>query len=508
MSWFDRNVLALIAPGLALRRMRMQRAVHAYYEAGEATRLRKKRTDRASANTNTLRSAETLRTAARHLDENHDIGSGILDVLVANTVGAGIQPEPQVQLADGTPAAEINRTLLKLYEDWRFRPEVTWQHDYYGLQRLVARSWLRDGEVFGNRVIGPVSGIDHGTVLPYSIEALEADLVPMGMADPKRGISQGIEVNAWGRPRAYHVYKAHPGDTAYASLASTAETKRVDASTMMHVAFRKRLHQLRGISVLAPVLNRLDDIKEIDEAERVAARVAASMAAYIKKGQPDSYEGADAAGADGTPQRLMSFEAGIIFDDLLPGEDIGTIDTSRPNNALIPFRDAQLRSAAAGVGASFSSISKNYNGTYSAQRQELVEHYQIYQMLAGSLVYGFCQPVWDGFIDAALASGAIVLSKGVDRSTLYDCTHTGPAMPWIDPVKEVEARVLAMQWKLTSRSRVIRESGRNPDQVNREILRDQEEADELGIDISGPATPGTQTDSEPESPPAKSTENP
>ena len=34
---------------------------------------------------------------------------------------------------------------------------------------------------------------------------------------------------------------------------------------------------------------RFDDIKDIDESERVAARVAAAMAAYIKKGVPDDY---------------------------------------------------------------------------------------------------------------------------------------------------------------------------------------------------------------------------
>lgn len=486
MSWFDRNILAAVAPRLALKRIAAARAVRAYYEAGEATRFRKKRTDRASANTNVQKSAEAIRSAARHLDENHDLASGILDVLVANTVGTGIQPEPQVQLSDGAPADALNREMSKLFDDWRFRPEVTWQHDYYALQRLVARSWFRDGEVFGNRITGPVSGIDHGTIVPYSIEALEADFVPFTHADQARSIQQGIEVSDWGRPRAYWVHKRHPGDAGHFNIKMLGDLKRVPAETMIHLAFRKRLHQLRGVSVFSTVMNRLDDIKEIDEAERIAAKVAASMAAYIKKGSPEAYE-APEIGADGTASmRQMGFEAGIIFDDLQPGEEVGTIDTKRPNNALIPFRDSQLRSAAAGVGASFSAISKNYNGTYSAQRQELVEHYQMYQMLAGPMIYGFCQPVWDGFVDAAILSGRITVPRDVDRTTLYDCTHTGPAMPWIDPKKEVEARVLAMQWRLTSRSRVIRESGRNPDQINREIVRDRDEADRLGIDIDGP----------------------
>ena len=488
MNWFDKHIIGPIAPRLALKRASARRALQAYYEAGETTRYRKKRTDRASANANNRRAAESIRTAARHLDENHDIASGILDVLVANTVGTGIQPEPQVMLKNGQPAQELNSQLIKLYEDWRFRPDVTWQHDYYGFQRLVARSWLRDGEVFANRVIGPVSGIDHGTIVPYSLEGLEADLVPYDYESVKPKVKQGIEVSEWGRPIAYHVYKQHPGESGVsAALSMNTDIKRVSADTMMHVAFRKRLHQLRGVSIFASVINRLDDIKEIDECERIAAKVAASMAAVIKKGNPDSYEAATTdPNATESGRRSMTFEPGLIFDDLEPGESIETIDTKRPNNALIPFRDSQLRSAAAGIGASYSSISKNYNGTYSAQRQELVEHYQIYQMLAGPIVYGFCQPTWDGFVDAALLSGRITLTGDIDRETLYDCTHTGPSMPWIDPEKEVNARILAMQWSLSSRSRSIREAGRNPDQINKEIARDKEEAARLGINIDGP----------------------
>lgn len=490
MNWFERHVVAHIAPQAAFKRMAAMRAVKAFYEAAEPSRYRKTRRDLRSANAQNERAAQPIRSTARHLDENFDIASGILDVLVANTVGTGIQPEPQIMLNSGDPADELNRKLLKLFDDWRFRPEVTWQHEYYASQRLVARSWFRDGECFGNRLTGTIPGLDHGTIVPYSLELLESDFVPLDLTDRSRGIIQGVETNAWGRPRAYWCYKSHPGDTSVTSV----DTKRVSAETMMHIAFRKRLHQLRGVSVFAPVLNRIDDIKEIDESERIAAKVAAAMAGYIKKGSPDTYE---APTEEGQP-REMTFDAGIIFDDLQPGEDIGTIDSSRPNNALIPFRDSQLRSTAAGVGASFSSISKNYNGTYSAQRQELVEHYMLYQMLAAPIVYNFCQPVWDGFVDAAVMSGAIEIPAGVDRATLYDATHTGPAMPWVDPKKELEAQIMAYKWRFKSRARIIRERGDNPDQVNREILRDEQELDRLGIEIigDGPVTPEPSPDEE------------
>ena len=66
---------------------------------------------------------------------------------------------------------------------------------------------------------------------------------------------------------------------------------------------------------------------------------------------------------------------GMIFDSLLPGESVEILDANRPNSALIDFRSAMLKMVAAGAGSSYSSIARDYDGTYSSQRQELVESF-------------------------------------------------------------------------------------------------------------------------------------
>lgn len=498
MSWFNRHIVAAVSPTWAMKRERASRGLKAFYEAAEPSRTHKWRSDRRSANAQNERATGPIVAQARHLDENFDIASGILDVLCSNTVGTGIQPEPQVMLKDGTPAEDVNRQLLKWYEDWRFRPEVTWTYDYYRCQWTGARSYFRDGEIFAQKIIGSVPGLDHGTLVKFSLEMLERDFIPIDLTDLSRGIRQGIECSAWGRPRAYHCYKGHPGDTN--AITQFGTFKRIPAEAMLHLASRKRFHQLRGMSVFAPIVRRLDDIKEIDEFERVAAKVAASMAAMITKGQGTDWEEPEELDANGKPvPRDMSFEAGIIFDDLRPGESIETIDTKRPNNALIPFRDAQLRAVAGGAGTSFSSIAKAYLGSYSSQRQELVEQFVMYQSLAAPIVYNFCQPVWDGFVDAAMLMPGFTLPSNVDMDTLFDCAHTGPSMPWIDPEKEVDAQVTALKWRLTSRSRVIRQRGDNPAQVDREIVRDIAEMKRQQIDFmpDGAAAPKPTEDANP-----------
>ena len=479
MSWINRHLVARISPGWALERERKAQALKAYYDAAEAGRLRKSRVIRASATNEIDRDGAKLRGLARYLECNLDFAKGALDTLVAHVVGSGVFPEPQAKLKDGSPATEFNSALLALFKDWIENPEVTWDMDYYTVQRMVCRSWLRDGEVLAKLVSGPADAINHGTEVPFSLELLEADYLPFDRNSPTPRIVNGVELNAWNKPIAYHVHKQHPGDGYSVSM----ETTRISSDRMIHLKHMTRLHQVRGVSLFASVLNRFDDIKEIDESERVAARVAAAMAGFIKKGTPDLYMPPN-VGEDGKPvYRNIDITPGMIFDDLAPGEDVGTINSNRPNNALIPFRDSQLRSAAAGLGTSFSSLSRNYNGTYSAQRQELVESRRHYETLTSYFVRRFAHVVWQAFVQAALASKKAEPGKGVDLATVYDATHTAPPLLWIDPVKEAEANKLMQEMGYKSRSEIIRERGRTPDEVNQEIIRDSAEADRLDIDL-------------------------
>lgn len=60
--------------------------------------------------------------------------------------------------------------------------------------------------------------------------------------------------------------------------------KDIDAGNMLHLKFTRRLHQTRGTSLLSGVLMRLSALKEYEDAELTAARIAAALGMYIKKG--------------------------------------------------------------------------------------------------------------------------------------------------------------------------------------------------------------------------------
>jgi lambda family phage portal protein len=487
----DRAILA-VAPVWGARRLHARAQVMAYrsaYDAAQPGRLRQRTNDFGSGNAATASGALAIRTQARHLDRNHDLVVGGLNTLVQNVFGpSGIGVEPQPRDANGDVSESLVDQITPLYRDWCRRPEVTWGHDFGSVQRLLGRTLFRDGECLHQDLIGPVPYLDHGTTVPYSIEMIEPDLLPLDLSDPARRILQGVERNAWGRAVAYWLYRQHPGDPDV----YVPDTKRVPADLIRHAKLIDRIGQVRGVSLLASVLTRLEDLKDYEESERIAAKIAACMAAFIIKGDPTLYgsDGNGTAGYDAEgkplPARNMRMEPGMVFDTLRPGESVGTIDTKRPNANLEPYRNGQLRATAAGMRVSFSSLSKNYNGTYSAQRQELVEQYGAYGVLAFEAVAQIVRPIYERFIAAALASGELVLPAGTPVATLTDALYLPPSMPWIDPKREAEAFGLMEERAYMSGPEIIRRRGANP----RDVLDQQsawlERKREWGI----PGAPG------------------
>lgn len=496
-NWLD-SVVEYFAPYAALRR-RAARGVHAAYEAATPSRQRKFRRDSGGPDQQVQKGAVPIRTQARHLDQNHDIARGILRTLVNNTVGAnGIGIEPQPRRTDGTIHEEYAKALREAWRDWIRAPEVTGRLHWSRACRLMARTWIRDGEAFAQELIGAVPLLDHGTRVPYSLELFEPDMVPMDYSDGDR-IRQGIECNAWGKPVGYWVYKHHPGDITTAATAR--DKKRIGAERMLHLAFIDRLGQRRGVSEFASVITRLEDIKDYEESERVAAKIAAMLTAYIRKGTPDLYNPESTEKyADGTPKaRDMRLAPGMIIDNLTPGEEVGMIDTNRPNPNVITFRQGQLRAVAAGANASYSSISRDYGGTFSSQRQELVEQWINYAVMTDDFTGQFVQPVWERFVLVAHLSGVVPRPADVPEALADDTLYIAQAMPWIDPYKEAMAWEMLVKSGFASEVEVMRRRGANPRDVLEQITTWREAAKEKGLVFSSDAANDTP-------PPAPATE--
>lgn len=468
------DALAIFAPRLALQR---EAAAMSYrnlkgYEAASPSRTHSAKKESRGANQAVFAAGKSLREQARWLDENHDLSIGILDRMEERVIGAqGIVVEPQPRSISGEILDDLANDIQRRFGAWSLKCDVTGRFSRPELERLVLRSALRDGDVFGQHVMGKVPKFGHpneqGT--QYSIEALEADFIPYELNDVSKRVRQGLEVNGWGQVVNYHVLLDHPAD----QVGFRYKTKAVPASSMMHLGLFKRLHQLRGVSLFHGILTRLASIKGYEESEQVAARIAASLAFYIRRGDATMFQ-PDQSGESSS--REIPIAPGMTFDDLKPGEDVGMIESNRPNVHLVEFRNGQLKAAAAGSRGSYSSISRDYKGSYSSQRQELVEQDESNRIMQQWFCAGWSRPVFRNFLKMEMLNkqDPLVLPPDLDMRTLFDAVYYGPTMPWIDPRKEAEGWEMMIAGNAATEAEWARARGRNPAEVKRQRKREVE----------------------------------
>lgn len=452
-----------------------QDVIKRVYEASQKSQYWPRRGDQKSGNSSMESAGTTLRSWSRWLDENHDLAVGIFDEITRKVVGVGARIEPMIRNSKGELHADANRKLRELWKDWTSNlPEASRTLPWPMVESLACRSLFRDGE-FLVQHLEAGAPIKHRALVPYSIELIEADYLPFALyqtsTKDRNRITHGVELTDWREPVAYYVYREHPGDIGM--MSSTGITglitdyKRVSADYITHAKFVRRFGQVRGVPLLHACLRRIEDIKEYEESERVAARVAAAFCAVITRDA--NFMGASTVNDAGS--RIMEMNPGMIFDNLSAGEKVETIGSNRPNPNLGAFRDDQIRAIAAGTGTAFSAIARNFNGTYSSQRQELVESWIGYEMMQELLFSSFHRPVWRRFVDMALAAG-LLRTRDIDMQTLYSADIVGPAMPWINPVHETEAQGLGVAYGFKSRHMVIRENQYDPQDVDAQIVSD------------------------------------
>jgi lambda family phage portal protein len=455
------KILAPFAPGMVAQRLGARRLIQAY-EAARPSRTHKAKGEPHSADMAITLAGKSLREQARWLDENHDLVTGLFDRLEERVVGGqGIGVEPLPLTLAGDVHLEFAAQIKSGWAEWSLRPEASGELTRPQVERLVCRTWMRDGEALAQKLRGNIPSYKHLTAVPFALELLEPDYLPLDFCDQGKGIMQGIERDAWRRVRAYHLFKSHPGDMQ----GYYQNTKRVESDRVIHIAHRKRLGQNRGVPLLHAVLIRLAEIKDYEESERVAARISAALAMYIKKGTPDDFN-APASG-EVRAERTFPIAPGMVIDTLLPGEDIGMIESNRPNPFLEGFRNGQLRATAAGTRMGYSTLARSYDGTYSAQRQELVEAQLGYDLLQHEFIDYWCRPVYREWLAMAIASGVIRVPTDVDPRTIYGAVYQGPVMPWINPVHEANAWETLVKAGFADEAEVARARGRNPQELKK-----------------------------------------
>ena len=428
-----------------------------------------------------------IRRRGAYYARNNPHVSNAINAHVANIIGTGIRPRSR------HPDPEMRKRLNSAFEQWIAQADIAGRTDFYGLQAQAVRNVIEAGEAFARFRVDTDS-----PVMPLRLQMLASDQIDSTLhrdLDGGTRIRAGVEFNADGRRTFYHVLPARPGDPNGVNW----NPFRVPASEVMHVFEALEVGQVRGLSALAPVLLRVHDLDQYEDAQLVRQKVAALFAGFLI--DPNG----DAAGFDGTKDDSIlstGLEPGTL-KVLPPGYDIRFSDPAEVGN-VNDFIKAQLRAIAAGIGVTYEQMTGDLEGVnYSSIRAGLIEYRRRVDTFRWTVfIPQFCRPVWERFINMAVLTGMIPASElDRDAASLLAVEWHPPAWEYVDPLKDIKADREAVEAGFKSRSQVINELGEDPEQVDAQRAEDTGRSARLGLSEAenggDPTAPDDETEDRP-----------
>jgi len=213
---------------------------------------------------------------------------------------------------------------------------------------------------------------------------------------------------------------------------------------MIYAFQRERPHQTRGVPMMAASISSLKMLHGYREAELVAVRVAASKMGFLTSPDGDGYTGDD---VEDNYAPVMSAEPGS-FEQFPNGVSLQTFDPTHPMTAFAEFHKSLLRSVASGLGISYNALANDLESTsYSSVRASAIDERDFYRTLQRFVIEHFVEPVFRQWLQSAMTRGNTI-SLPIQKFDLFaDSVVFRPrGFSWVDPLKEINANVVGLQW--------------------------------------------------------------
>ena len=436
----------------------------------------------------------TLRKRSRELVRNTSLGARFQALVKDNVIGPhGIRLQALPKDPTGEPDSDAARAVEDAWKRWGSEPalcsadgKLSW-HD---VEDLHVETQAQDGE----SLLRMLPGFDNE--FGFAVQVLDVDQLDEDFNRPaaqgKNEIRMGVEVNAWGRPVAYHVWSSHPFDF---QGSHRRERVRIPAVQIVHRYQVRRAGQSRGVPWYAPILMDSRMLTAALEAELIASRQAAAKAGVFEQeasavpdpNQPDGY--ADAFEWEMAPG---------VWDVLPPGLTAKFFDPTHPNAAFDAFSKIILRGVAAGLGTSYHSLTGDLTSvSFSSIRDGTLKERDVWRRLQEREATHTHRPIFLAWLRWALAMGQIDLpARELDRLKRHAWVPRG--WPWVDPLKDAQAAAIDIRLGLDSRTRLAAERGRDFEEVLEEQAREAALAEKHGVRLSTDVSRTNRDDDDPD----------
>jgi lambda family phage portal protein len=414
------------------------------------------------------RNQRVLVARSREQAINNDYARSFLRMARQNVVGPrGVQLQAEPRDLNGAIDNVAADAIEAAWKEWGRAQncDVAGVQSWRALQGLAITSAGRDGEFMFMKVFGRDAG-EFG----FALQALDPQRCAPDFDENRRRdgtfIRSGIEFNKYGRPLAYYFTATDEEETEVYSYGGRRFV-RVPADRIIHGFQRDMTGQKRGLPWMASALWRMNQLKAFEDAALVNARTAAAKGGFFEwqEGYGPEQDEDDELFMEAEPGAFQELPAGVRFKEWNP---------QYPNGEYAVYVKAMLRGIASGLGVAYNNLANDLEGVnFSSIRQGALDEREAWKELQEWLIETLIEPVFMEWLPRALLRGISLPNGATLRPERLDKYREVVWQPrrwaWIDPKSEVAAAVASKNNLLTSPGQIIRDTGRDPDTVWRDI---------------------------------------
>lgn len=426
------------------------------------------------------RNQRILVARSREQAANNDYMRGFLRMVRQNIVGPqGIRLQAQSRDPNGSLDTAANDAIEGAWEEWcrGDNADVAGKRSFRLIQGLCATGAARDGEF----MLREVWGADAGP-WGYALQVLDPQRCPVDYDEEKRPngsfVRHGIEFNRFGRPLAYLFTATDEQEADY--IYGARSFQRIPAHEIIHGFIEDFTGQKRGLPWAATALWRMRMLHGFEQSSMVNARVSASKMGFFQWKEnfgPDPDEDDVDLEIDAEPGVFRELPAGVEFKEFNP---------QYPAGEFAPFVKSALRGIATGLGVAYNNLANDLEGVnFSSIRQGALDEREHWKDLQEWLIEQLVERVYRSWLKVALLAGRIKVGGRplrADRLEKYQTVAWQPRRwAWIDPRADVVSAVEMKNNLMGSFGQFIRNQGRDPQTVWREVAEDISQMRQAGI---------------------------
>ncbi|MDV0860720.1 phage portal protein [Citrobacter freundii] len=401
------------------------------------------------------------RATARDAMMHNPIGRKYVNLSVDGVVGSMgvyIKPSTEIEDYDQEETHKLNVKLEKLFDRWAYNPErfsLDGQMTLDVFQQTLEKIRCTDGEAFVR-----VHNVN-GTVKCEILDAARLTQLNNQWLDNGNFISNGIEFDSNHKPVNYYFCIYDP--ITYTYNATSFEI--IPASEVLHYFIPDAMGQERGIPDLVSTSKLMEDLKNFTEAALVAKRVAASTTAFITNGNSttDTVELIEDEGVEQTARYSEYLEAGAIFE-LSKNQDIKTVNPQAGVDRIHEYTDELLGQIAMGLNCTPMTLKGDTsNASFSAAKLSERMQSTTFSTRTNALVNKVLMPIYLVWIKNEMLNNGKLSELSFSDVEDISIAHYIPQKPIsLDPLKEIQAEIAAIEAGIKSKAQVISSMGGDP----------------------------------------------